>query len=149
MLFKRNFTDAFMSIRIDKELPPLKRNCIEYVSTDEEFSVSDDDYSLASCAGRDLYHNYDSGDFKPGDLLSREAGPELSVLIESLNISETAEIFDIYVLSNSQYSRFHLDEKCSRMKNKKYEVYQKEEIKNTWIRKNKRAICRTCMRKRK
>ena len=149
MLFKRNFADAFMSIRIDKELPPLKRNCIENVSTDEEFSVSDDDYSLGSCSERDLSHNDDSGDFKPGDLLEREPGSELSVLIDCLDISETAEIFDIYVLSNSQYSRFHLDEKCSRMKNKKYEMYQKEEIKDTWILKNKRAICRTCMRKKK
>ena len=150
MLFKRNFSDAFMSIRTDKSLPPNKRNCIDFESTDDEYgytSDSDDGHTTTGVAKRGSPYNDYPSDI---DLDKAESqsfmGAELGAMITSLSISDTVDSFDVYILENSRYSRFHLREKCPRMKHATYERYQKKEKKSIWIGKNKRNICSACMR---
>ncbi len=150
MLFKRNFSDAFMSIRTDKSLPPNKRNCIYFESTDDESgytSGSDDGHTAAGVTERGSLCNNDPSDI---DLDGTEScgfmGAELGAMITSLSISDAVETFDVYILGNSRYSRFHLREKCPRMKHATYERYQKKEKKSIWIGKNRRNICSACMR---
>ncbi len=148
MLFKRNFSDAFMSIRVDKSLPPNKRNCLEIESTDDESgytSGSDDGHTTTGVAERSSLCNNDPCDI---DLDGSESA-DLGAMITSLSISDTVETFDVYILENSRYSRFHLREKCPRMKHATYETYQKKEKKGIWIGKNKRNICSACLRSKK